>query len=157
MDHILEVIECSTAVDGERFEKIIKEAIKDKLVTKYKLFETTTTSQAHQKRIEKEKKREIEFENRQEADKAAKKSKSKKKSEEDNSDEAFLALMKQRNKDRHANMNSIIESLEANAKKEKGGSGGKKRKQKQQEEGQEPSEEEFLKLQEKLFSKKSRK
>jgi DnaJ family protein C protein 9 len=146
MDKILEVVECSTAEDGERFAEIIKKAIKSKLVPSFKSFETTTTPQTHKKRIEKAKKAEIEFEK---AEQKKKKGKAKTEKEEESD---LLALIQARNKDRHANMNSIIESIEAEAKAKKG---GKKRKQKEVDDM--PSEEEFLKLQESLFNKKGKK
>ncbi|KAI9362336.1 hypothetical protein BD770DRAFT_408139 [Pilaira anomala] len=136
MDRILQVIECSSAVDGERFEKLIREAIKEKKMTRFPIFDTTTTPKAHKKRIEDDKKRIEEYDKRQ------------KEKEKDDDSSSLMELIKQRQKTRHANMNSIIESIEASAKKPVGK--GKKRKQ---EADNMPSEEEFLKLQQSMFKK----
>lgn len=138
MGKILDTIECSTAVDGKRFEKMIRLAIDDKTVPNYELFDKTTTAKAHKKRLDTEKKEEISFLRQQGNDKKKKASEKK----DDNGDSSLLALMQNRAKERHAKMDSIIDSIE---QKEKG---GKKRKQPDM-----PSEEEFLKLQSKLFKK----
>lgn len=137
MDKMLQVIECSSAVDSERFEKLIREAIKEKKVTLFPIFDTTTTPKAHKRRIEDDKKRIAEYDERQ-----------KKEKEKDDGSSSLMELIKQRQKTRHANMNSIIESIEASAKRPVGK--GKKRKQ---EADNMPSEEEFLKLQQSMFKK----
>jgi DnaJ family protein C protein 9 len=144
MDKILEVVECSTGYDSERFEKIIREAIKDKTVSLFKLFDTTTTLKAHQKRIEKERKAEEEFEKVQKEDNKKKENKKKKK---EDSTPSLMEMIQSRAIERHAKMNSIIESLEAEAAQKT--SKGKKRKQAEEM----PSEEDFLKLQEKMLKK----
>ncbi|KAI8075523.1 hypothetical protein BDF21DRAFT_464718 [Thamnidium elegans] len=133
MDKMLQVIECSSPIDGERFEKLIRKAIKEKTVTQLKHFETTTTAEAHEKRMKVEQKAEASF-------KA-------KKNKEDSSD-SLMELIKQRSKERHTNMNNIINSIEASAKETEGK--GKKRKQ---EADSMPTEEEFLKLQQSMFKK----
>lgn len=141
MDKILQVVECSTAMDGQRFEKIIRLAIKEKIVASFKSFETTITPKAHQKRVDKEQKEEADYE-------AYNKEKKVNKDKEKDSP-SLMDLIQQRSKERHANMNNIIESTEAAAKQDEGK--GKKRKQKETD-GM-PSEEEFLKLQESMFKK----
>lgn len=132
MDNILQIVECSTAVDGERFEKIIRSAIDNKTVPLHKAFDKTTTSKAHKKRMDAEKKEEAAFLRRQKDDK---------KKEKEDEDSSLLALIQNRAKERHAKMNSIIDSIEQKH--------GKKRKEPDM-----PSEEEFLKLQSKMFKKK---
>ncbi|EPB85519.1 hypothetical protein HMPREF1544_07702 [Mucor circinelloides 1006PhL] len=132
MDNILQMVECSTAVDGERFEKIIRSAIDNKTVPLHKAFDKTTTSKAHKKRMDAEKKEEAAFLRRQKDDK---------KKEKEDEDSSLLALIQNRAKERHAKMNSIIDSIEQKH--------GKKRKEPDM-----PSEEEFLKLQSKMFKKK---
>ncbi|KAL9544210.1 hypothetical protein PS6_008882 [Mucor atramentarius] len=132
MDNILQMVECSTAVDGERFEKMIRLAIDNKTMPLYKAFDKTTTSKAHQKRMDAEKKEEAAFLRRQKVDK---------KKEKEDEDSSLLALIQNRAKERHAKMNSIIDSIEQKH--------GKKRKEPDM-----PSEEEFLKLQSKMFKKK---
>lgn len=138
MDNILGTVECSTAVDGERFKKMIRLAINNKTVPNYELFDKTTTSKAHQKRLDAEKKEEAAFLRRQENDKKKKASEKK----DDDGDSSLLALIQNRAKERHAKMDSIIDSIEQKQKR------GKKRKEPDM-----PSEEEFLKLQSKLFKK----
>lgn len=138
MDHILQSVECSTAIDGERFEKLIRTAIDEESVPVFKAFDKTTTSKAHQKRIDVEKKEESAFSKQQEKDK---KKKNTQKQEEKDDDSSLLAMIQNRSKERHAKMNSIIDSIEEKH--------GKKRKEPEM-----PSEEEFLKLQAKLFKKK---
>jgi DnaJ family protein C protein 9 len=137
MDHILQSVECSTAIDGERFEKIVRAAIDEKSVPVFKAFDKTTTSKAHQKRIDLEKKEELSFSKQQEKEK--KKKNTQKQEMDDGS--SLLAMIQNRSKERHAKMNSIIDSIEEKH--------GKKRKEPDM-----PSEEEFLKLQAKLFKKK---
>lgn len=136
---MLTFIEHSTAKDGPRYEKIILEAIKENKVPEYKCFYSATTKEAHQARIDKEEKEQAAFDKNQ----AKKNKKNKKEKEEDTS---LLELIQQRAKNRQANMTSIIESIEEKS--------GKKRKQATDDL---PSEEEFQKLQEKLFSKKQKK
>ncbi|GAN09847.1 conserved hypothetical protein [Mucor ambiguus] len=138
MGSILDTIECSTAADGERFKKMILSAINDKNLPHYELFDKTTTPKAHKKRLDTEKKEEAKFLKRQENDKKEKKPE-KKSNDEDTS---LLALIQSRAKERIAKMDSIIDSIEQKQKH------GKKRKQPDM-----PSEEEFLKLQSKLFKK----
>lgn len=138
MDKMLQVVECSTAMDGQRFEKLIRKAIKEEAVTVFKSFETTTTTKAHQMRIEKEQTDEVDYE-----------SQKKEKKEKEKVSPSLMELIQQRSKDRHIKMNSIIESIEAAEKKDEGK--GKKRKQKETDSM--PSEEEFLKLQESMFKK----
>lgn len=137
MDHILQSVECSTAIDGERFEKIIRAAIDEESLPVFKAFDKTTTSKAHQKRIDLEKKEELSFLKQQEKDKKKKNVQKQKKDD----DSSLLAMIQNRSKERHAKMNSIIDSIEEKH--------GKKRKEPDM-----PSEEEFLKLQAKLFKKK---
>lgn len=146
MDKILEVIECSSGYDSKRFETIIRNAIKEKTVKFYKLFDTMTTPKAHQKRIDKEKKEEKEFEKSQKDD--LEKKENKKKKEREDQEPSLLELIQSRSKERHAKMNSIIESIEAEASKR--ARKGKKRKEPESM----PSEEEFMKLQENMFKKK---
>lgn len=148
MDKILEVVECSSGYDSKRFETIIRNAVKEKTVKFYKLFDTMTTPKAHQKRIDKEKKEEKEFEKAQKDD--LKKKESKKKKEKEDQEPSLLEMIQSRSKERHAKMNSIIESIEAEASKKAGK--GKKRKEPESM----PSEEEFMKLQEQMFKKKKK-
>ncbi|KAI8645861.1 hypothetical protein BD408DRAFT_474281 [Parasitella parasitica] len=136
MDHILQSVECSSAADGERFAKMIRAAIDEKAVPIFRIFNKTTTSQAHQRRIDAEKKEAAVFAKQQEKDK-----KKKKQSKTAQDDSSLLALIQNRSKERNAKMNSIIDSIE--------GKYGKKRKEPDM-----PSEEEFLKLQAKMFKKK---
>ncbi|KAI7902003.1 uncharacterized protein BX663DRAFT_487267 [Cokeromyces recurvatus] len=142
MDQILELVECSTARDCKRFEKIIRSAIKEKLVTFYPALDSTTTPRAHKKRIEKELMAERQFLAEQEKDKDNKSDK----------ECSLLELIQQRNKDRQAKMDSIIETIEASAKKE-----NKKRKDQEREDERLPTEEEFQRLQRKLFNNKKQK
>lgn len=141
MDKILQVVECSTALDGQRFEKIIRTAIEENTITLFKAFETTTTAKAHKKRIEREQKQAVEYEG------LSKEKKEKKEKETESL--SLMDLIQQRSKERHVKMNRIIDSIESAAKDE---GKGKKRKQKEMESM--PSEEEFLKLQESMFKKK---
>lgn len=148
MDKMLEVIECSSGHDSKRFETIIRKAIKEKTVTFYKLFDTMTTPKAHQKRIDKEKKEEKEFEKTQKED--LKKKESKKSKAKDEQTPSLLEMIQSRSKERHAKMNSIIESIEAEASRK--ASKGKKRKEPESM----PSEEEFMRIQEEMFKKKKK-
>ncbi|KAI7895366.1 uncharacterized protein EV154DRAFT_495759 [Mucor mucedo] len=146
MDKILQVVECSDASDGQRFEKIIRAAIKEKTVTLLKSFETTTTAKAHQIRLDAEKKRALDYEVR-----------CKGKKEKETGSSSLTDLIQQRSKERHAKMNRIIESIESAAKDEAAEDKGKGRKRKIRDDSM-PSEEEFLKLQESMFkNKKSKK
>ena len=131
MNKILSVIECSTAADCVRFEKIIRQAIEEKQVPFFKKLDTTTTVKAQKARLDREAKDEQEFHK----DKAQ-------------SSSSLAALIQQRNQQRQSKMNSIIDSIETSAKKQ-----GKKRKG-PEEDISLPSDEEFMKLQEKLFKKK---
>ncbi|KAI8368753.1 hypothetical protein BD560DRAFT_330669 [Blakeslea trispora] len=136
MNKILSVIECSTAADCFRFEKIIRQAIKDDQLPKFKKFDTTTTAKAHRARLDREAQDEQEFQE--------------KKDQEEKEEPSLLALIQQRNQQRQSKMNSIIDSLETSVKKQ-----GKKRKGPEAlQEDALPSEEEFMKLQQKLFKKK---
>ncbi|KAG2195117.1 hypothetical protein INT47_006981 [Mucor saturninus] len=146
MDKILQVVECSDASDGQRFEKIIRAAIKEKTVALLKSFETTTTAKAHQIRLDAEKKRALGYEVR-----------CKEKKEKGTGSPSFMDLIQQRSKERHAKMNRIIESIESAAKDEAAEDEGKGRKRKRREEESMPSEEEFLKLQESMFKNKKSK
>ncbi|RCI02339.1 hypothetical protein CU098_005681 [Rhizopus stolonifer] len=128
MDKILTMIECSSASDCPRFEKMIREAIKKKEVVLHKKLNPTTTEKAQQARLKKEAREQAEFDAQQ----------------NEKEEDGLAALIQQRNKDRQARMDSIIDTL-ANSEKKK----GKKRKQEDM-----PSEEEFQQLQEKLFKKK---
>lgn len=140
MGAILDTVECSTAVDGTRFETMIRAAISDKTVPHFEQFDKTTTSEAHQKRLDAEKKEEAAFLRRQQANEK-KQNKSEKKVDNDK-EPSLLALIQNRAKERNAKMNSIIDSIEQKQKR------GKKRKEPEM-----PSEEEFLKLQSKMFKK----
>ncbi|CEP19313.1 hypothetical protein [Parasitella parasitica] len=137
MDRILQSVECSSAVDGERFEKLIRTAVEEKAVPIFRAFDKSTTPQAHQKRIVTEQKEAAAFEKQQAKDK--KKNKEESKTTDD--DSSLLALIQNRAKERNAKMNSIIDSIEEKH--------GRKRKELNM-----PSEEEFLKLQSKMFKKK---
>ncbi|KAK4515548.1 uncharacterized protein ATC70_010498 [Mucor velutinosus] len=142
MGNILDTVECSTAVDGERFKKMIRSAINDKTVPHYELFDKTTTPREHQKRLDAEKKEEAAFLKRQKNDKKQKTPEKK----DDGEDGSLLALIQNRAKERNAKMNSIIDSIEQKQKQKQ--KRGKKRKEPDM-----PSEEEFLKLQSKMFKK----
>ncbi|KAI8371275.1 hypothetical protein EDC96DRAFT_439612 [Choanephora cucurbitarum] len=129
MNKILSVIECSTAADCVRFEKIIRQAIEEKQVPFFKKLDTTTTAKAQKARLDREAKDEQEFDE-----------------EKAQSSSSLAALIQQRNQQRQSKMNSIIDSIETSAK-------GKKRKGPEKDIAL-PSDEEFMKLQEKLFKKK---
>jgi DnaJ family protein C protein 9 len=139
MDSILEIVECSTAKDGERFEKIIREAIKEESVPIFKGFEKSVTPKEHEKRIKKELKEEQEFHKHQEKEK-------------NKEDPSLLTLIQKNAQNRQAKMNSIIESIEASA----AAKGKKEKKKRGIQQVDMPSEEEFLKLQEKMFKKQKK-
>jgi DnaJ family protein C protein 9 len=139
MGSILEIVECSTAKDGGRFEKIIREAIKEGTVPVFKGFEKSATPKEHEKRIKKELKEEQEFLKHQEKEKKEEKP-------------SLLALIQKNAQNRQAKMNSIIESIEASSAGDKKG----KRKREVKQVDDMPSEEEFLKLQEQLFKKQKK-
>lgn len=140
MDRMLLFIEHSTAKDGPRYEKIVLEAIKEKKVPEYKNFSNSTTKEAHKKRIAEEEKERAQFDKKRAAENKA------------DEESSLLQLIQQKSKDRQAKMNSIIDSIEASTKKKSG-----KKRQQEEPVGGLPSEEEFQKLQEKLFSKKQKK
>ncbi|CEJ04716.1 hypothetical protein G6F70_004932 [Rhizopus microsporus] len=131
MDDILQVIECSVAEDGMRFEKMIREAIEQNQVPTFKKFEKTTTAKAHEKRIKDESKQRADF------DKQA----------AEDMDSLARAIQK-RNKDRQNKMESIISSIEV---KEKAKS-GKKRGHDQVDPGM-PTDEEFARIQEQMMKR----
>ncbi|KAI8973718.1 hypothetical protein BDF20DRAFT_883780 [Mycotypha africana] len=165
MNQILAYMEGSTAKDGERFEKLIREAAKEGLVKEiYKKFEQTTTTKAHKQRLKNELKAQAAF------DKMSKKDGLKNcnnKTEDtvidsagkgDTSDDQLARLIHLRQQDRQAKMNSFFDKMEASAKKS-----NKRKKRTGEEDIDEesydlPTEEEFLAIQKNLMkSKKSRK
>ncbi|KAI9487234.1 MAG: hypothetical protein EXX96DRAFT_552321 [Benjaminiella poitrasii] len=158
MDQILELVECSTARDCKRFEKIIRTAIKQKDVPLYSALDKTTTPRAHQKRIDKELKAEAKFLAKQEKDKKKGKEESNenRKKKDDDDEASLLELIQQRNKNREAKMNSVIDSILESTKK---GNKKRSRQQKDDDEKEEalPTDEEFEKLQKKLFNKRQKK
>lgn len=139
MGSILEIVECSTAKDGERFENIIRDAIKEGIVPTFKMFEKSVGHREHEKRIMKELKEEKEFQKLQEKEKNKKE------------ESSLLALIQKNAQNRQCKMNSIIESIETTAR-------GKTEKRKRgiEEVCDLPSDEEFFKLQEKMFKKQKK-
>ncbi|KAF7732105.1 hypothetical protein EC973_006360 [Apophysomyces ossiformis] len=135
MNKILNFVECSTEEDGPRLANIIQDAINAKEVEAYPEFAKTTTAAAHRERIKQAKKNAEAFERQQKKDK--KKAKEK--------DDSLQALIMARQADRKQRMDDVIESIAEKA--------GKKRKRAAAE-NDEPSEEEFQKIQERLLKRK---
>ncbi|KAG0170003.1 hypothetical protein DFQ28_002598 [Apophysomyces sp. BC1034] len=129
MNKILNYVECSTEEDGPRLTKIIRKAIDEKEVETYINFAKTTTSAAHKERIKQAKKNAEAFDRQHKTEKK---------------DESLKALIMARHTDRKQRMDDVIESLAEKA--------GKKRKRAVAED--EPSEEEFQKIQERLLKRK---
>lgn len=107
MNTILDNVMCSEYTDGERFEKMIREAIEEKKVSHYRKLDTTTTPAAYERRQQKHLKMLHEFELEQK--------KGTKRKEED----SLAALIQNRQKERESRMDSIISSLEEKAREEK--------------------------------------
>ncbi|KAG1142180.1 hypothetical protein G6F37_006816 [Rhizopus arrhizus] len=136
MTKMLTVIECSTAEDGIRFEKMIKEAIDQGKIPLLKSFKKSTTPEAHQKRIAVEHKQREEFE----------------KTEGRQSMNSLIESIQNKATERQGRLDSIIKSIE----QKQGNKSRKKRSNMSMDPGL-PSEEEFAKLQEKLFKRSKNK
>ncbi|CAO3683587.1 unnamed protein product [Rhizopus stolonifer] len=132
MSNILEVMEGSTAKDGTRFEKIIREAIDQQTVSMLSYFEKTTKPSAHKKRVQREAKEKARFT-------AFEKSKS---------ETSLVQAIQNNTKARQERFDSIINDIETKHDKK-----SKNKRKYQEAEPELPSEEEFAKLQEKLFKK----
>jgi len=157
LEFIMDNIPLCTADDYPRFVEIINKAIKEKRVKKYKKYNSDykDAMKARKDFEEKEKKK---FEKAQAKEKKNKKN-NKKDNNNKNSSESMdeLALILQNNRKRRLDntLNSILEKYGSQEKAK-----GKNKKQRKSKKGsknklpEEPSEEEFLKLQEKLFGKK---
>jgi len=158
LEFIMDNIPLCTADDYPRFVEIINKAIKEKKVKKYKKYNSDykDAMNARKNFEEKEKKK---FEKAH-----AKEKKNKINSNRDNSnrnssenmDELALILQNNRKRRLDNTLNSILEKYGSQEEAK-----GKKKKQRKSKKGsknklpEEPSEEEFLKLQEKLFGKKN--
>ena len=141
MNAILENVMLSTVDDEDRFIDIIKKAIKNKEVSSHKKFQSTTTKKARETR------------RRAAENEAAEVEELKKETGLDkipeNDENALAALIQKRRKDA---MDAVIGGLEEKyASKDKA---GKNKRRKEEPTFVEPSEDEFRKLQERLFAKK---
>ncbi|ORY90406.1 hypothetical protein BCR43DRAFT_480374 [Syncephalastrum racemosum] len=147
MDKMLTYIECSAAADAERFSALIQEAIDANQVQKLKHFTKTTSAAAHQRRLKAEQKQRKQFEKEQ----AKEEGKGKKKKDDDAGSNDLAALIAARNKDRQGRMESVLASIEAQA------SAGKKRRRRGGDSPvEEPSEEEFQRIQQKMMKNKNK-
>jgi len=145
LEFIMDNIPLCTADDYPRFVEIIDKAIEEKKIKKYKKYNNNykLAMKARKEFEEKEKKK---FEKEQAKEKKNKKGKKKEESIDD------LALMIQTNRKRR--MDSAIDSiLEKYGKEENKKRKTNKRSSKKNVPMDEPSEEEFQRLQEKLFGK----
>ncbi|KAI8098470.1 DnaJ domain-containing protein [Halteromyces radiatus] len=114
MDKILAHVEHSMAADVPRFMDLIQQGIQDKKVEKYSLYEKTTTRSAQTRRIKQEQKEARNSEKEQQ-----KKKKSDTKTDEPNVDDiqSLEAIIKNRQKDRRSQLDSMLDSIMENTTK----------------------------------------
>lgn len=145
LEFIMDNIPLCTSEDYPRFVEIINKAIKEKKVKKYKKF-NSDYKEAMKVRKDFEEKERKKFEKAQ-----AKEKKKDKENQKDNIDDLALIIQNNRKRRLDDTLNNIFEkySKTENKKRQKSNKKGSKKSL-----PEEPSEEEFLKLQEKLFGKK---
>jgi len=149
LEYIMDNIPLCTADDYPRFVEIIDKAIKEKKVKKYKKY-NNDYEEAMKARKDFEEKEKVKFEKAQAKEKKGQKGKKGKKNDESIDD---LALIIQNNRKRRMEsvFDNLLEKYDKAENKKKRSSKGKSKKSPVEDL---PSEEEFLKLQEKLFGKK---
>ncbi|OAD78193.1 hypothetical protein PHYBLDRAFT_6096, partial [Phycomyces blakesleeanus NRRL 1555(-)] len=116
LDSILGHLECSTAHDGPRLEKIVNKHIQSGAIKSRKAFEATSTSKAHAKRSKQAKKDEAAFE------KQMKKSKNQKEKENESDNTSLEAMILARQQNRQSGLRHTLDSIEKKAKKEQASS-----------------------------------
>jgi DnaJ family protein C protein 9 len=148
MDKIMASVPGSSADDEPRFREVLKEAIKSKEIRSYKKFIETSNSSSMNRR-----KKEAEREAKEAEEMAKKLGLDKKLLGSNESEEELKQIIVMKQKKR---MSTLVESLEAKyggneSKKAKTGKGRKNKKM-----IEEPTEEEFQAIQEKLKAKNNK-